>query len=452
MRWTGLAAAFVLILTAAGCAHPGAGDPVSEVAVVSARGLAVINPGSGFVRQVGWPQKVAPTALLPTNAGLAIVGQIQEASNSLAIPMAVSMLWQGGGAILPWAIEFRSSNPGTANTGMEIQGGVAAGNGIALYGFHGGGVGEIFRFFTPEFTQSAAMKALGSNPWEMQANSSCYPPVLASAPAGQWLLEGGTGGYGLLGPGGHIAAVPYLAQWSHRALAAAYAPGGKALALVTAGGSLWLAADGGVPQPVGRARSSAQSISGSGLGTGYTVHGLPPQIAWSADGRQLAVGYGTALTIYALDGTTMQRRRVVELPTQIDGLAWAKAPTLPTGTTLTAALDATETSMREAGFAIPAPAGAPPVVKVSVRSSGGSVESARVSAFAGSGCLTTHWCLIPRGQHPLDFAAVPEASILTTDWLLVPPAGWIGPGTYSLSAQWSGGQAHQNLTLGMAGG
>lgn len=181
--------------------------------MVSARGLALINPGSGSIRQVVWPQKVAPTALLSTNAGLEIVGQIQQASNSLAVPMSVAMLWQRSGAVLPWAIQFRSPNPGTANTGMEIQGGVSVGNSIALYGFHGGGVGEIFRFFTPELTQSAAMKALGSNPWEMQTDSSCYPPVLAPAPGGQWLLEGGTGdacGYGLLGPGGQIDPVPSL--------------------------------------------------------------------------------------------------------------------------------------------------------------------------------------------------------------------------------------------------
>lgn len=455
MRWTGLAAVFVLMLIAAGCAHPGAGGPGSEVAVVSAQGLALMNPDSGSVRQVGWPQRVAPTALLPTHAGLEVVGQIQQASNSLTTPMSVAMLWQGGGAVLPWAIQFRSPNPGTAYTGMEIQGGVSAGNSIALYGFHGGGVGEIFRFFTPKFSQSAAMKALGSNPWEMEINSSCYPPVLASAPRGRWLLEGGTGGgcgYGLLGLGGHMDPVPSLAHWSHRALAAAYAPGGKALALVTTGGSLWLAADGGVPQRVGTTRSAAQSTSGSGPGAGYAVYGLPPQIAWSEAGRQLAVGYGTALSIYALDGVTLQRRRVVELPSQIDGLAWAKGPTLPTKAALAAAFAATETSMRDAGFAIPAPPGASPAVKVSVRSSDGPVVAARVSTFAGAGCQNTDWCLIPRGQHPLDFAAAPEAAILTTDWLLVPPAGWIGPGTYTLSARWSGGQDHQSFTLGAAGG
>ena len=455
MRWTGLAAVLVPMLIAEGCAHLGAGDPGTEVAVVSARGLAVINPDSGSVRQAVWPQKVAPMALLPTNVGLEIVGQIQQASNSLAIPMSVAMLWQGGGAVLPWAIEFRSPNPGTANTGMEIQGGASAGNGIALYGFHGGGVGEIFRFFTPQFSQSTAMNALWNNPWEMQMNSSCYPPVLASAPGGGWLLQGGAGGacgYGLLGPGGQIAPVPSLAHWSHRTLAAAYTPGGKELALVTTGGTLWLAANGGAPQPVGTARSTAQSISSSGLGTGYTGHGLPPQIAWSGNGKQLAVGYGTALRIYALDGTTLQRQQVVELPTQIDGLAWAKTPVLPTKAALAAALDATETSMRDAGFAIPAPAGSPPVVKVSVRSSNGSVESAPVSTFVSAGCLTTNWCLIPRGRHSMDFAAVPEASVLQGEWLLLPPAGWLGPGTYLLSAEWSGGQAPQSFTLGTVEG
>ncbi len=424
------------IVYASGMISPGSPE-------VNQLSLGRANPRTGRVEDTVAPLPgQAPVGLVPLPDGKLLLVNIGGPAVAVAEVTGTAYAWDPAtGAFTPQSLYFKPPFQGTMFTGMELGGAVAGNGAFAVYGFHGGGIGEIYQFLTPEFQKASdyspppAATSIGPY-WYGQF--ACFPPVLAAAPNGAWLLRGAVSSddgpacaYGLLGPAGKIVPYSALNSWKRKAPAAAYSPGGRHLALLTTRGGLWLAKTGGTPSllthlPLPPAYNPAQA----------TLSPARPSLAWSPNGRYLLAGYGGNLRLYRLDhGFSFIKKLSLPRGTTVWDWLPGSPPAVPASIALTTAEKSLAAQASAATVLIPAPAGTAPNVAVRLATPSGSVSLpvARCSwgQFGGS------WCLVPRGVR---ISAVPSlAAKAKTNWVLLPPAGWLPKGMYTITAIWPGG-------------
>ncbi|MDA8335391.1 MAG: hypothetical protein M0Z41_10460 [Peptococcaceae bacterium] len=339
---------------------------------------------------------------------------------------------------------------GTMYTGMENPTAVPGRGAFALYGFHGGGVGEIFDIYTPGIQADSVYSSIspyrplqgGGVYFEQQMTS--FPPVLAGSPGGTWLLMGAVGSvegpgyvYGLLVPGGRITLDGPLNKWHHQARAAAFSPSGRRLALLTAHGSLWVAEGSNPPVRVAQIPVPYTTMLGR-------KPPPPDAVAWSPDGHYLLAGFEPHLRLFRITGSDATLLRQVELPTGAGIWTWIAGGTAVLPSTVEIRQSSRELTAAGAGSAVlvPAPPGTPPRVTV-VRITTAGRESMAV-AGGQAGAENSPWALIPRGdQDPSLFSAVAAAT--KKDWVVLPMAGWLPRGRYTVTADWPGGSMTRQI-------
>lgn len=356
------------------------------------------------------------------------------------------------GAVQPWSLHFSVPCEGSMFVeDMDTACAVSGPESFALYHFHGGSVGEVYSFYTPDFKIDPAYSSPNpppGSPVYFGQQFSAIPPVLACSPDGTWLLRGATPyqsgpdyAYGLLFPGGRIQMDAALNTWHRKAKAAAFSPGGRYLVLLTDNGGLWLVSGSGQPILVARI-----PIPPYPIGVGAGPPRLPrAEVSWSPGGRYLLAGFGRHLQLLQFTGANVSFMRSIELPAGTSQWAWISGTNvvLPNSAALQGAGAELGRLAATAAVLVPSPAGVAPQVAVHFTTTAGEVSLPVDRWKDGTG--DSQWCLVSRGPHPGAFSGLSMAA--QDNWVVLPAHGWLEHGRYTVTVSWPGGSVIRQIDL-----
>jgi hypothetical protein len=372
------------------------------------------------------------------------------------------------------SLDFTTPHEGSMFTGdgfteLEAVVGAFGGTPFALDAFHGGGVGAVFGIGEAGLLPDPAYRLPPTGDVTLEGSMpepgspACSPPVLALLPHGVFLVRGqkpvGEGfacRYFLLAPGGRLTPLPRLDAFTARHAGLAAAGHGTELALLTAGGDVYL---------------------GEADGPWRLAAKLPPPAPWSY-GEPAGVAYsprGDRL-VATLGG------RVVLWRTARGRLSPVTRMTLPPGTTSWLPLFTAKTRLPKASViaallrkardlavraAVTVTGRAAPTVRILRRTAQGSAcvpligwdDMFRPAAGSLDGCpvgaadgspfpdiASNKDYLVSPGPHPGSFSAL--AQVAKTAWVLIPAAGWFPLGTTTIRITTGGRTAVASVTVG----